>query len=50
MEEIFSELLDQNKVIGVLYLSLEGKILFQKLHQPADRDWPRSTGCPSSSP
>jgi hypothetical protein len=38
MEEIFSELLDQNKVIGVLYLSLEGKILFQKLHQPADRD------------
>jgi hypothetical protein len=38
MEEIFSELLNQNKVIGVLYLSLEGKILFQKLHQPADRD------------
>jgi hypothetical protein len=38
MDEIFHELLNQDKVIGVLYLSHEGKILYQKLLKPADRD------------
>jgi hypothetical protein len=38
MDELFRDLLNQDKVAGVLYLSLEGKILYQKLLKPADRD------------
>jgi hypothetical protein len=38
MDELFQDLLNEDKVVGVIYLALDGRLIYHKLLKPADRD------------